>query len=103
MPSEKWVSPNTSSRVIEWLHDTSAQGSPVLHESLEQVYLGASSSALIVRNGQCDSKLGPSDAVLPCVLPFNANISLLKRGAGETTSVDVSMDVYPGPRCRWLF
>ena len=96
-----WVSPNTSSRVIEWLHDTSAQGSPVLHESLEQVYLGASSSALIVRNGQCDSKLGPSDAALPCVLPFNANISLLKRGAGETTSVDVSMDVYPGPRCRW--
>ena len=79
----KWVTQSTTSRVAAMLTDNSVRGSA------------------LVRFTQCDTKEDESDAVLPCVLPINANISLERLGAGETTGVDVTMDVYPGPRCKF--
>lgn len=80
-----WVTAATTPRVAELLMDTSVRGSAILRDS--QCILG---------EGQGQS------AREPCVLPFNANVSLLRRGAGETTGVDVAMDVFPGPSCGYV-
>lgn len=76
-----WVTSATTPRVAELLTDTSVRGSA------------------LVRDSQCE--LAENQGMNPCVLPINANISLLSRGAGETTGVDVTMDVYPGPSCSY--
>jgi hypothetical protein len=95
------VTPKTSPKVAEWLLDPSVKGSRILHESPELAPLGASSQVLVSRNGQCEAKSNSRAAEMPCVLPINVNMSLAKRGAGERTAVDVSMDVYPGPKCKF--
>lgn len=76
-----WVTSATTPRVAELLTDTSMRGSP------------------LVRDSQCDLAEGLGQN--PCVLPINANMSLLSRAAGELTGVDVTMDVYPGPSCTY--
>ena len=80
----KWVTAGTTPRVAELLTDATMRGSA------------------LVPNAQCEVAETASTAELPCVLPINANMSLLRRGAGETTSVDVSLDVFPGPRCTFV-
>ena len=79
-----WVTTGTTPRVAELLLDTTARGSVLPPEV------------------QCEASSEFGVAELPCVLPINANISLLKRGAGETTGVDVSMDIFPGPKCNFV-
>jgi len=78
-----WVTAGTTPRVAELLTDTSVRGSAILRDS------------------QCMLNEGQGSAREPCVLPINANVSLLRRGAGETTGVDVAMDVFPGPSCGY--
>ncbi|KAJ1490257.1 hypothetical protein T484DRAFT_1777826, partial [Baffinella frigidus] len=58
-------------------------------------YSATPTGASFSHDGRCSSDRPPS----PCVLPMNANISLLDPGAGTATTVDVTLDVYPGPSC----
>lgn len=81
--SSPWVTQGTTPFVANMLSDTSVRGSAIVRES------------------QCETQGSLRDGEMPCVLPINANISLARRGAGDTTSVDVSIDVFPGPSCDY--
>jgi hypothetical protein len=92
------------SPVAEWLTDFSTRGSSIRRDF-----------------AQCENVTTKfEDAVLPCVLPINANISLENAAAGATTDVLVSIgtqfnscsgtkvhiltqnalpDAFPGPKC----
>jgi len=72
-----------------------ASGASVETYSTRFTYTAISAGASFSHDGRCNEDRVP----LPCVLPMNANISLLDSGAGTPTTVDVTLDVYPGPSC----
>lgn len=51
----------------------------------------------IIHSGMCENERVVGN--LPCVLPVNTNFSFSDLGAGAFTSIDVSIDLYPAPRC----
>jgi len=72
-----------------------ASGASVETYSTSHTYSAISTGVSFSHDGRCSEDRVP----LPCVLPMNANISLLDPGAGTATTVDVTLDVYPGPSC----
>lgn len=50
-------------------------------------------------SGTCDDTQMTTGT--PCVLPVNANVTILDRGAGTRTPADVTIDVYPSMACGY--